>query len=88
MNNILCIVQSRVSNDRGHSRYISGKDLSRIRARITEIKEMVQTSKLHVKIMKEEAPNFLIKLIPKNKQTTKITIVEQTVSSFLFSPLP
>ena len=42
------------------------------------------------KIMKKEAPNYLINLIPKCEaaiRTIAITIVEQAVSSILFSLL-
>ena len=47
------------------------------------------------KIMKEEAPNYLIKLIPKTKQTIRtrktiyqVTTVEQIASSTLFPLYP
>ena len=46
MKNRICTVQSRISNNRDQSRYISQKDPSRIRTRIIQIKEMAQKSKL------------------------------------------
>ena len=67
--NIIYTLQRRVSNSRGHSRYILWKDLWRIRTRITQIKEIVHTSKLHVN--KGGSAKLCNKLSFKQKQTLR-----------------
>ena len=84
------VMQSRGSNNRGHSRFMSWKIYQELGLESLKSRRWYRRLCCKFKIMKGEAPNYLIKLISKSKQTIRtrtnhiqVTVVEQIVSSIL-----